>query len=377
MDIKDKAVKFYIERYVIPKALILDKPGFVDFKISGKTEVFARQILVPESFFINLERKIISGRGDAGRKIMYSLGKRFGYRFAQLGRFENITDHPGEKVVKWVDIASKFVGGTYATDVSQTTDVTTKTVDYTLRNFVICEKLEYDYFLATGGAAGVVAWILQDPTIEGKLYNSKFDSNGDHVCNVKCAPYDVLSQSFESDFFKETNVDDLKPDLREYRAFNAEVNIKYKKSFQSYLDAGLFKYKRGIIKYKEERFFLMEVSAIYLLEMLFSKDKDLLFNTAFYVGNNLFGEMERNSLETVLELLSALGWGEVLDFSTRTKKRIVINHFPWTKWYKEIEFSMVAGLLSGIFSKISKKETVFRKTGLELSNGHLTLIFDE
>jgi hypothetical protein len=85
--------------------------------------------------------------GDKGKGVMYSLGKKFGYSFAQLGRFENIKDHPGEGVKDWIIVASKFVEGTYASEISQTIDVKNKTVDYTLKNFVICRKLGYDFFL--------------------------------------------------------------------------------------------------------------------------------------------------------------------------------------------------------------------------------------
>jgi hypothetical protein len=141
MDIKDDVVRLYVKRFVIPKALIFDKPAFVDFKISGKTNVFARQILVPEAFFIRLEKKLVEKYKDAGKSAMYSIGKKFGYSFSQLGRFENINDHPGDSVKDWIIIASKFVEGTYASEIKQTADVGKKTVDYMLKNFVVCRSL--------------------------------------------------------------------------------------------------------------------------------------------------------------------------------------------------------------------------------------------
>ena len=146
MDIKDDVVRLYVKRFVIPKALIFDKPAFVDFKISGKTNVFARQILVPETFFVDLEKRLVDEYGDAGKSAMYSIGKKFGYSFSQLGRFENIKDHPGDAVKDWVIVASKFVEGTYASEIKQTTDVANETVDYVLKNFVICRNLGYDFF---------------------------------------------------------------------------------------------------------------------------------------------------------------------------------------------------------------------------------------
>ena len=225
MDIKDNLVRLYIRRFVIPKALILDKPGFVDFKISGKTNVFARQVLVPEGFFIQLEKDIIEEYGDAGRSAIYSIGKKFGYSFSQLGRFENIKDHPGNGIKDWIIIASKFVEGTYASEIRQEIDLSSKTVNYTLKNFVICRKLGYDFFLATGGAAGVIAWLLQDKTIEGYYSNSKVVDNK-YICNVTCSTFDNLKSSKDK-VFRETNLDGLQQEVKQYNLFNQEVKVRY------------------------------------------------------------------------------------------------------------------------------------------------------
>ncbi len=376
MDLQDKVVRFYVQRYIMPRALIFNMPGFVDFKISGKTNIFARQLLVPESFFVNLEKNLVGGFGDRGKQVMYSLGKRFGYRFSQLGRFENIKDHPGNAVKKWITIASKFVEGTYATEIAQSTNVENRTVDYSLRNFAVCRKLGYDYFLATGGAAGVVAWILQEPKIEGCLYDSKF-AGKEHTCKVKCAVPQILEKYFSSGVFKETNVDDLKPDFATYRKLNIETKIRYKKSFQTFLDSKLFKYNRGIITHGAERLFLMEVSAIYMLELALPKVmRDKMFEIAVSTGKNLFPEFGMKDLQSVVELLSALGWGEVIALPG-TKQQVVINHFPWTKYAKDVEFIMISGLLSGIYSKALNKNILFRKPSIDLSQGHLALIFSE
>ena len=89
-------------------------------------DVFARQVLVPENLFVELERYIIEKYGDSGKDAMYSIGKKFGYSFSQLGRFENINDHPGDGVKNWIIIASKFVEGTYASEIRQTSNISEK-----------------------------------------------------------------------------------------------------------------------------------------------------------------------------------------------------------------------------------------------------------
>ncbi|MBN2013716.1 MAG: hypothetical protein JW778_00910 [Candidatus Altiarchaeota archaeon] len=376
MDLKDSALRFYVKGYIIPRALIFDKPGFVDFRISGKTEIFARQLILPESFFVKLEQNLIEKFGESAERMMYSLGKRFGYSFAQQGRFENTKDHPGDKVKNWIVVASKFVEGTYASNISQTIDVKKKIVDYTLKNFVVCRKLGYDFFFATGGAAGLIAWILQDPKIEGRLYDSKFNEE-EHVCKVKCAPMEILKESFEDRLYVETNLGGLEQDPATYRDFNREVDIQWKKSFQTFLDAKIFNYAGGIISYKNERFFLMEVSGVYLLEKGMETEdmKKIMFDSAFSVGKEIFSDIGKNDVLSIMELLSALGWGEVSIYPS-SKTKVIMTHFPWTKYYKDVEYILIRGLLSGIISRIYGKDIIYGKPGLDISTGHLSLIFE-
>lgn len=379
MDIKDDFVRLYVKRFVVPRALKFDIPGFVDFKISGKTNVFARQMLVPEDFFVQLQKTIVKVYGNKGKEAIYSAGKKFGYSFAQLGRFENIKDHPGDGVKDWIIIASKFVEGTYANEIRQTIDVKKSTVDYSLRNFVICRKLGYDFFIASGGAAGFIAWLLQDQSIEA--YNYDNESDGDtHTCKIKCAPFESLKGT-DADLFQETNLDNLAQDVPAYNKFNEEAKIAYTKSFSDYLDAKIFNYENGIITLNSngERFFLMEVSGLYLLEFELKKRKmdGEIFDVAYSVGKNLFGEFSTNA-GSVAELAAGLGWGElVLMPQSKNKIQLIMNHFPWTSWYKDIDFVIMRGLLSGILSNVYKREVKLNKPIKDMNNNYLALLFKE
>ena len=377
MDIKDSLVRLYVRKYIIPRALIFDKPGFVDFKISGKTEIFARQIILPEDFFVRFEQKIVEEFGEEGKKILYSMGKIFGYSFAQQGRFENIKDHPGDKVKDWVVVASKFVEGTYASKITQRIDISKKTVDYTLKNFVICRKIGYDFIFATGGAAGLIAWILQDNKIEGVLYNSE-SIGEENISRVKCAPPEILQKSSKNKIYIETKLGELEQDAKTYLEFNRQTNIRWKKSFQTFLDAKVFKYKKGIISRGNERFFLMEVSGMYLFEkgMKNKKMKEIMFESAFSVGQEIFMDMGGKDIHGIMELLSALGFGELSIYFPSGQMKVIITHFPWTKYYKEIDYLFIRGLLSGIFSHIYKKNFCFKKPKIDILSGNLSLIFE-
>lgn len=377
MDLKDSVVRLYVKRFIIPKALIFDKPGFVDFRISGKTNVFARQVLVPESFFADFEKRIVDQFGDKGEQMLYSAGKKFGYRFAMLGRFENIKDHPGDKVKDWIIVASKFVEGTYASEISATSDIKTLTVDYVLKGFVICRKIGYDHFLARGGAAGMICWMLQNPRIEAYLYDSSSPGEN-HACKVKCALPEALSKEFGK-ICAETDLSGLEPDFLSYAKLNSETELQYKKSLQNFLDSKLFSYVNGAIQYKDERFFLMEVSALYLLDksIVDKNMKKILFDSAFSAGKKMFSEFNKNSLQTILEILCALGWGEPIMLPDSGKIRVAFNHFPWTEWAKESDYSLLKGLLSGIFSRLYDREIIFKKPVIDLSKGYLALLLEE
>lgn len=378
MEIKDALVRLYVKNYILPRALIFDKPGFVDFKISGKTEVFARQFLVPEMMFVELERRLIDKFGLAGAQKLYSLGKRFGYSFARLGHFENIKDHPGEAVRDWVLIATKFIEGTYASNIYQTIDTRAKSVDFNLVNFAVAEKLEHEYFLSTGGAAGLMAWIFQEPTIEAWQYARQ--TNGeDQISKVFCAPHSDLQSKFpESKKFVETDLLELEQDPRAYLNFNQEVDFAGMKSFKAYLDSGLFGYSRGKIVNGGERFFLMEATALYLLETGLEGDmKSILAESAFTTGKQLLSRVCNKNPQALSEILTALGWGRVAISGSDNTLQITIEHYPWTKYYDKSDFTIVSNLLAGALSAIHDTPVSLKISAKEVSEQQFNLLLEE
>jgi hypothetical protein len=369
----------YLKRFVIPGALVFNKPGFLDFKISGKTNIYARQIFYPEDFFVDFESKMVKKFGTAGRQKLYSIGKKFGYRFAQSGKFENIKDNPGDKIKNWVFITSKFVEGTYASSIENITDPNIPLTDYTLKKFTILEKLGYDYIFATGGTAGMMAWIFQDPTVEVVLHDlNKVDGLYEGV--VSAAPYKHLKDKFlDQEILSETSLDNLLEAFQDYIKFNAQAQTSCTKSFQTYLDFNFFDYQSGIVKFKDKRFFLFEVSGTYLIELELknSTNKEyikLLFDSAFDTGKNILAQFGKNQKD-VFDVLSALGWGEVISFSSSGDLKVLVNHFPWSKWYKDIDYIIMRGFLSGILTSLTGQTVIFDKPTIDLSKGHLSLLF--
>ena len=168
MDIKDSVVRFYIQNFIINKSQNIEVPGFVFFKLSGKTPIFVRQVIMPEDFFIYLE-ELLAKRGTDAQKSMYSAGKKFGYRFALLGGFSTIKDKRGKDFVDYINIINKFIEGTYASKIECTVNLDYKVCTYSVENFIAINKLGYGYFLPLGAAAGLMSYVFQDPSIEGVL----------------------------------------------------------------------------------------------------------------------------------------------------------------------------------------------------------------
>ena len=198
---------------------------------------------------------------------------------------------------------------------------------------------------------------------------------------VTAAPKSYLQNKFgNKDLLSEEDVGDLLEAFQDYVKFNQEVQTSCTKSFQTYLDFGLFDYQKGIVTFKGHRFFLFEVSGTYILELELKKANnkrytEILFNSAFDTGKMIISEFGKNQKD-IFDVLSALGWGEVLPFSSSDKEmKVLANHFPWTKWYKDVDFIIMRGFLSGAISQISGKKVLFEKPVVDLTKGHLCLLF--
>jgi len=249
-----------------------------------------------------------------------------------------------------------------------------------LKNFVILRELSYDYIFALGGTAGLMSWIFQDKTIEA-VFSAVKKSKSGYEAKVIAAPISYLKKNFKGDeIYFETDLDDLLENFLDYKQFNHWAEISNKKSFQSYIDAKFISYQQGIVELNSNRLFLFEVSGTYLLEKelreLDAGYISILFETAYLTGKKIISAFAKD-IPAIFEILSALGWGEVIFFSSsKTSFKVLINHFPWSKWYKDIEFVIQAGILSGIFSAKYNKKIIFEKPTVDFGKGHLSLLFE-
>lgn len=380
MEIKDKVVSFYIKHYLIPRAQIVDKPGFVIFNVSGKTPIFARQIIVPESFFILLEKKLVDKFKDVGRGKLYSAGKKFGYRFSVMGGFSKRGEMEDKKLPDYIKMINKFIEGTYASDISCDIYMDKSKVKYSLKNFVVCNKLGYGYFLPLGAAAGMISYLMNNDKIEG--VQTKCQGAREERCTLIYEPIEELKKEIKKfKIFTESNLKNLEIDSA-YQSMNSirkTENSNY--SFQQFIDSGTFSFKEGIIMNNFQRYFIYEISGIYMLEKELQEDnemKKILFEAAYETGKEILKNNESwSSLESLNDLLTSFGWGDVLILEKNKKYVVDIKYFPWTKFYESADFIFVRGLLSGLLSIISKREVKLKTAEKSTSEGYFHLFFTE
>ncbi len=368
MNIKDNVVRFYVQNFIINRSQNIEVPGFIFFKLSGKTPIFARQVVIPEDFFINLEKKI-SEKGEMAQQELYSAGKKFGYSFSLLGGFSNINDKKGQDLVNYINVINKFIEGTYALKVECNIDTVTKICNYSMEDPIVVSKLGYGYFLPLGAAAGLLSYIFQDSTIEGLL--EKFDlatKKGD----LLYAPAEHLKKENRL-FFTETNLQDLEP-TPEYLSFNQIRPLKYSRySFEMLLDSKFFSFNKGVIMNNNERYFILEVSSLYIIEKELKEYSKEIYESAFKTGYMMLNGIQNASIETITDYASAFGWGDTVILKKKGGYVVNVDYFPYTKFYDEINYVIFSGFLAGMLSTVTNENIQFNKTTKTLSNGYLSV----
>ncbi|MDE1767975.1 MAG: hypothetical protein KGH62_01275 [Candidatus Micrarchaeota archaeon] len=362
----------YIKNYVMSKAATIGDPGFLLLKLSEKTPLFSRRVLIPEDFFVNLE-KSIALKGPAAQGKLYLAGKKFGYAYATLGGFVTIKDRQGEDFINYVNLVNKQIEGTFAQKIDCKVDINTKYCIYDLQNFVIIEKLGYGYFLPLGGAAGLLAYIFQDKTIEGVV--EKSDPSKAYA-QLIYAPESYLKQNGK-EFFEASDMSGLDP-TPEYLRFNQVRHLNYSDcSLKKLLDSNVFQFVNGSILNNGQRYFTLEDNGFYMLEKELKDYQKEIHDAAFETGSKILAGIKGPNLQAVTDYVSAFGWGDMLMLPKEGKYAINIDYFPYTKFYKDVNYQLFVGMLEGMLSYVLKRNITFNKIEKNVNNGYLNISLHE
>ncbi|MFA5931371.1 MAG: hypothetical protein WC821_03600 [archaeon] len=367
----------FIKNFIIPRAQVLDQPGFVLFKMGGKSKIYSRQVIFPESFLVDLELELTKKFGDSAKKALYVAGKKFGVVFATMGNFFTISGYSEkQKFVEYIKLLNNFIEGTYAQKMYFEADIEIPKFNFHLDRFVGCNKSGLGFFLPTGAAAGLLCYLLERDDIEG--IHEKCQGVGEKECLVTYAPgkffKDNNIQFIDSNGYEKVNISP------EYSNWNKVQPTKYSKdSFQKLLNSKFFSYNQGVIQKDSQRYFIFETSGIYILETDLKLNPgflEVLLEVSIKQGVNLW-EVGAKNTQGLADFLTAFGWGDVLIMKKAGKYLVNIDYYPWTPLVDKSNFTIIQGILQGALSKIDNRIVIFSNKKTNFNTGALSISFFE
>lgn len=370
---KDKVVSWFTKNLLMPEIEVIDNPGYILMK-SARKQGYKRQVMMSESILAEIEDRAYEKDRE---NLLYSVGKKFGWRFTSMYNPPSIDDVSEKKFRRQVYFTVRFVGATYASDVDHEVDLETKKFELEAKNFVVCRNNGKGLLLLEGGIPGVWGYMLRDENIEA--VKTECEGRGDEKCKVVSGPKGILENE-HSDIFSETDLSNLGIS-KSYSKFNQKKETRYSEhSFRDFIDNGFFDYEKGIINHGEERYFLCEASLPYLLgsEMRDETSNEIVFDSAFKHGTKIAEQnSERKGEKFITEYLSACGWGD-----TRIKQRdgeyvVEAFLFPWTKFWEETSFPLYRGLVSGLLSGFADREVRLEDVEKDTKGRGFTVIVSE
>jgi len=372
MPVKDRVVTWFIQNIVIPRREIIDKPGFIVTTFTEENQTtYLREFFLPEPLLEIIENKIVQCYSEQGKQVLYSAGKKFGYLYGSMSNFPTINNCSKKEFADFVYYFVRYTEGTFAEQANHQLDIEQKISTMSVKEWVVCRHNGLGYIMTDGGCAGICAYEFQDKSIEGtQLY---CQGRGDEECFIICAPEKNLQEKTNK-FFRETNLPEQKFDDI-YKTMNEIRQTTYShNSLKDLLDAGFFDYRRGIISYKNIRFFHCESHILYLLEQEIEKLKggeQILFDACFEFGKlvrETYGETDYQKF--ISDFFPAIGFGDITVLDP--DKCIAAIYYPWSVFSEKSKYIIFRGMLSGIVSSSLEKNIKFNNFTIDKGT-YLTL----
>jgi len=376
MVIKDKIAIWFIKNIVLPRNEIIDTPGFLVLKFSEEYEkTNIREILLPDYLFVNIENEIVKKFKKRGRQVLYSIGKKFGYRYADITNATKLEKDSKKKFEDFCHNLVRYMESIYSSKIKHELDIKNKIAHFWFKDYIVCKENGIGLILTDGAIGGIWSFIVSDPTAEA--VQRKCQGRGNRFCELISGPRKTL-EKMKIKTFKENNLSNLSLENL-YNRFNTVYPTNYSKtSFKSLIDSGYFTQRTGIIKHNNHRFLLIESSIMYILESNLKRlpgGNEKLFDISFDFGRKLVLEDKPEIITNyAMDLLCAFGFGDVLLTKVGNEYKISFDYFPWTKFAKSVDFSIIRGLLSGMISGFENKKIIFNKTIKDFSKGYMSLV---
>ena len=362
---KSTAEDFFFKR-ILTKVSNISLPGYITSSfptVEGQT-AFERIVMIPESFYILLEKLAYKKNGAEGQKHLYAIGKQFGYRFAGLLRVSK-----SDTFVSAVTIF-KFLATLYAEKIDViTADGKTKTLILDTKNLAITAKTGGGYILTIGGCAGVWAYINSDYTLECCAKHVKRD-----IYKLITAPLAKLKSENMSNIIisDDKSSVQIEVDTASYKKYNSTIQQnKDHYNITKLIEQGTIKYVNGSLSFSKlgTRLLSTEISLISAIETYL--EEDLVFDASYDCFYELGGSLEKleNPYLFVSELLTALGFGIVTVIFEGRALLLNFSGYPWiSKNNLHTGFNIIQGFVSGFIEGNQKIKVKTKEYSSQISD---------
>lgn len=371
MTIKDSVTSWFIQNIVLPNAEDIRNPGYILSKFTDKgKEISLREFLFPERFYSEFETKIVKALGRKGRQRLYSIGKRFGYRYAMISRYNRLSTLKKKGLEDFMYLSARYIEVMYARKLEHRIDFEKRLITVSADSYVGCEKNGLGYLLLIGSWTGVWSYLIEDSTVEG--IQLECQGRGDKICRLVCAPIAELKEigNIGTDIVSEPDISGLEEGYSKYEFMNRVYPSANKNSsLKTLIETGTFRYDRGKLFFGSERMVGIEFSTYYMIDNGFSKDKltrKILYDTAFEAGKEIGSGKDPLFVQ---RFLSSLGFGDAQVIMEKGRFKVRLFHFPWSSMANGCDFTILSGFTSGLLSGASKKTQEFKVTAYEGSDG--------
>ncbi|MFH1442398.1 MAG: hypothetical protein ABIG96_00015 [Candidatus Micrarchaeota archaeon] len=322
---------------VAPGLFKIDIPGYVLGKGSPIGPMAVRNVFIPESFFLKLEKEVGDKVPD-GKEKLYALGKKFGYRFSVLNGF------PRNDPAISAGIIFKFFETLYAEKISVETDVGKKTMRLKTDGMAITRRGGGGLMVTVGGAAGIWAYLLNDYTMECAVKNGL-------GCEYEfvAGPVEILA----TDIGTVLRCDEL-PEFKDHGTYvrmNSPPQAIPPAAFnmQKLMQTGLFTYKEGELRFaiSETRFVPVEIYLLYETERLFPEE--LVFGAAkeSFMEIGKLVKQQKEPVNFISQMLGAFGFG-ITQVEGEVEKAITFKGYPWMDTdLQRANYALVRGAIEG------------------------------
>lgn len=365
--IKEKAINWYLKNIEMPKKEILDHPGFIGENLSGKEDIYLRNVALPEELFVKIEDNVNK------TELWYRIGKKFGYRYAMISSLPRYSE-VGKKefrestytVMKYMESICYWKEGKFNLNYEK------KILDLNLEEFMVCNKNKKgNIFL--GAAAGLWSYMIEDKRAEA--VQPQCQGRGDQKCRIKASPRSKLENNFEVD------MSDYQLDIsKDYQIHNQIKDTDYaENSMQDFKEIGFFEYREGLFYHNDFRYIWTESSLIELIGSELGADyEEELFDSAFQVGKEIVAEdTERNMEKFIVEYLSATGWGDTKIKEKNDRYQVHSLMFPWTRFTEDTSFPVFRGLVSGMITEFEQREVRLSEIQKDDKGGTFSILAEE